>query len=177
MVKISGFSSHIPTLFLADEPRLIQHSWFSFPALSCRQKHQALYCCVLMDSCWTKSLSATNYASSYLHKKIHEDTRIWTSNRCSETRSHSVSLADTYFPLPPTRMLGCSSAAGVGMCRHVRALATAATAVASTRLILRFHSDHGLWQDGQTGPSAVAVCRTQAPAPQEFGQATKKQMF
>lgn len=34
-----------------------------------------------------------------------------------------------------------------------------------------------LWWDRQTRLSAVVVCRTQAPASQELGQATKKQPF
>lgn len=63
------------------------------------------------------------------------------------------------------------------MRRDAGALAAAGAAVASTRLVLMLHRALGLWRDGQTGPSAVAVCRTQAPASQELGQATKKQTF
>jgi len=63
------------------------------------------------------------------------------------------------------------------MSRRPGALAVAGAAAAGTRLVLMLHPALGLWRDRQTGPSAVAGCKTQALASQELGQATKKQTF
>lgn len=84
------------------------------------------------------------------------------------------SLSPTSFSLRQ----GCRDAAALlPLRRHLGVLAKAGTAVAGTRLVLMLHPALGLWRDGQSGPSAAVVCRTQAPASQELGQATKKQTF
>lgn len=69
--------------------------------------------------------------------------------------------------------VGCS--AGKGCTRSsAGALVTAEAAGACSRLVLPPLS---ALADRQTGPSAVAACRMQAPVSQELGQATKKQTF
>lgn len=127
------------------------------PSLADKKHHDAYLMLICIAVFWWTAAELQAYppqndASSYLHRKIHEDKgrhKDWTSNGCSEIHSHNLSLADTSFPLPP---LGCWDAA-VLRCRDVQACQSPGDSSSCSswhQATLTLRSACGLWQNRQT---------------------------